>query len=44
VAKSGLLVLKHARRRASPETAGGLSRSRVLTSGDSALSFYECEI
>jgi 16S rRNA (guanine966-N2)-methyltransferase len=38
---AGLVVLEHARRRESPAAAGGLSRVRVLTSGDSALSFYE---
>ncbi len=36
----GLVVLEHARRRASPPAAGGLVRTRVVTSGDSALSFY----
>ncbi len=38
---NGLVVLEHARRRESPAHAGGLSRVRVLASGDSALSFYE---
>lgn len=38
---SGLVVLEHARRRESPAVAGGLVRTRVLISGDSALSFYE---
>ena len=37
----GLLVLEHARRQHSPEAAGTLTRVRHLTSGDSALSFYE---
>jgi 16S rRNA (guanine(966)-N(2))-methyltransferase RsmD len=37
---SGLVVLEHARRRESPAQAGGLDRVRMLTSGDSALSFY----
>ncbi len=37
----GLVVLEHAKRRESPARAGGLTRVRVLTSGDSALSFYE---
>jgi len=41
VAPGGLLVLEHARKRSSPESAGKLSRTRVLNSGDSALSFYE---
>jgi 16S rRNA (guanine966-N2)-methyltransferase len=38
---AGLVVLEHARRRESPAAAGDLRRVRVLTSGDSALSFYE---
>lgn len=37
----GLVVVEHAKRRESPAAAGGLHRYRVLTSGDSALSFYE---
>ena len=37
---AGLVVLEHSRRRASPESAGGLVRVRLLTAGDSALSFY----
>jgi 16S rRNA (guanine(966)-N(2))-methyltransferase RsmD len=41
VASGGLLVLEHARKRSSPESVGKLSRTRVLLSGDSALSFYE---
>jgi 16S rRNA (guanine966-N2)-methyltransferase len=41
VAPGGLLVLEHARRRPSPEAAGGLVRVRQVSSGDSALSFYE---
>ena len=36
----GMLVLEHARRRLSPPAAGGLVRTRVVQSGDSALSFY----
>ena len=40
VAGGGRLVLEHARRRVSPEAAGGVRRVRVLTAGDSALSFY----
>jgi 16S rRNA (guanine(966)-N(2))-methyltransferase RsmD len=40
LAPGGILVLEHARRERSPETAGGLTRTRLLTSGDSALSFY----
>ena len=41
MASGGLLVLEHARRRQAPETAGRLVRVRQVTSGDSALSFYE---
>jgi 16S rRNA (guanine(966)-N(2))-methyltransferase RsmD len=40
VATAGRLVLEHSRRRASPESAATLRRARVLTAGDSALSFY----
>jgi 16S rRNA (guanine966-N2)-methyltransferase len=40
VARGGRIVLEHAKRRASPESAGSLARTRVLTAGDSALSFY----
>jgi 16S rRNA (guanine966-N2)-methyltransferase len=41
VAANGLLVLEHTRKRSGPESVGRLSRTRVLNSGDSALSFYE---
>ena len=41
IAPGGLLVLEHARRRAAPESAGRLSRVRIVNSGDSALAFYE---
>jgi 16S rRNA (guanine966-N2)-methyltransferase len=37
----GRIVLEHSRRRGSPEAAGAWRRVRVLTAGDSALSFYE---
>jgi 16S rRNA (guanine966-N2)-methyltransferase len=40
IAPGGLLVLEHARRRPAPDSAGGLSRTREVTSGDSALAFY----
>ena len=40
VTATGEAVLEHSRRRESPERAGGLMRYRVLTAGDSALSFY----
>jgi 16S rRNA (guanine966-N2)-methyltransferase len=36
----GRLVLEHSKRRASPESAAGLARGRLLIAGDSALSFY----
>jgi 16S rRNA (guanine966-N2)-methyltransferase len=41
LAGRGRLVLEHSRRRASPEEAGALRRTRILTAGDSALSFYD---
>ena len=40
VAPGGTVVLEHARRRTSPEHVEGLMRYRVLTAGDSALSWY----
>jgi 16S rRNA (guanine(966)-N(2))-methyltransferase RsmD len=36
----GRLVLEHSRRRDAPVPVGGVRRTRVLTAGDSALSFY----
>jgi len=42
VAADGLVVLEHGRRRAPPESAGQLVRTRVLMSGDSGLAFYAC--
>jgi 16S rRNA (guanine966-N2)-methyltransferase len=36
----GMIVLEHARRRVPPEPVDGLARTRTLTSGDSALTFY----
>lgn len=41
LAADGLLVLEHARRRPTPLAAADLVRSRVVDSGDSALSFYQ---
>jgi 16S rRNA (guanine(966)-N(2))-methyltransferase RsmD len=41
LAPGGLLVLEHARRRPAPPVAGPLALTRTVTSGDSALSFYE---
>jgi 16S rRNA (guanine966-N2)-methyltransferase len=35
-----LLVIEHAKRDAAPEQSGTLARTRNLTSGDSALTFY----
>jgi 16S rRNA (guanine966-N2)-methyltransferase len=35
-----LLIVEHARRDAAPEARGALVRTRLLTSGDSALAFY----
>jgi 16S rRNA (guanine(966)-N(2))-methyltransferase RsmD len=43
LAPGGVAVLEHARRRAAPETAGRLARTRELASGDSALAFYSCQ-
>ena len=34
------LVIEHARRDTPPERVGALERTRVVTSGDSALAFY----
>ena len=38
--RRGRLVLEHSRRRASPETPRAACAARVVTAGDSALSFY----
>jgi 16S rRNA (guanine(966)-N(2))-methyltransferase RsmD len=38
---NGVLILEHARRTITPESAGRLVRTRDLRSGDSALAFYE---
>jgi 16S rRNA (guanine(966)-N(2))-methyltransferase RsmD len=40
LAPGGVLILEHSKRRGSPEQAGALARYRLLTAGDSALSFY----
>jgi 16S rRNA (guanine966-N2)-methyltransferase len=42
LAASGTLVIEHARRRPSPIAGGGLTRTREVVSGDSALAFYSC--
>ena len=42
LAGDGVVVLEHGRRQPSPESAGRLVRTREVTSGDSALSFYSC--
>ncbi len=47
IAPHGLVVLEHARRSSAtgaPEAAGRLVRTRVVTAGDSALSFYTCRL
>ena len=41
LADDGLLVLEHARRRATPPAVGDLGRYRVVNTGDSALSFFQ---
>lgn len=38
----GLLVVEHHHKTELPETAGNLTRTRVLKQGDSSLSFYVC--
>jgi 16S rRNA (guanine966-N2)-methyltransferase len=43
VAPDGVVVLEHARRTPAPESAGRLTRTRDLVSGDSALAFYACQ-
>jgi 16S rRNA (guanine(966)-N(2))-methyltransferase RsmD len=40
VAPGGLLVVEHSKRREVAAISGGLSRTRVLVAGDSALSFF----
>lgn len=40
VQEDTLLIVEHARRDAGPESRGALVRTRLLTSGDSALAFY----
>ena len=41
VADGGILVLEHAKRYAAPSSAGSLTKTRGIVSGDSALAFYE---
>lgn len=43
VARTGRVVLEHSRRRPSPDQAGDVMRYRVITAGDSALSFYAAQ-
>jgi 16S rRNA (guanine(966)-N(2))-methyltransferase RsmD len=43
VPATGVVVLEHARRHKPADAAGALRRSRELTSGDSALTFYTCQ-
>jgi len=40
LALDGVLVFEHARRRKSPDRLGSATRTREVTSGDSALAFY----
>ena len=40
IARDGILVLEHARKRRPPETAGHLVRTREVGAGDSTLTFY----
>jgi 16S rRNA (guanine966-N2)-methyltransferase len=40
VGEGTLLIVEHAKRDATPESRGTLIRTRLLTSGDSALAFY----
>lgn len=42
IAPHGIVVLEHARRSSAPEAAGRLVRTRQVTAGDSALTFYAC--
>jgi 16S rRNA G966 N2-methylase RsmD len=39
-APDGIVIVEHSRRRESPEQAVAFTRVRLLTTGDSALSFY----
>lgn len=41
IAPGGRIVLEHSRRRTPPDSAGSLPRTRTVTAGDSALSFYQ---
>lgn len=41
LAPGGMVVLEHRRTRETPAAEAGLVRTRILTSGDSALSFYQ---
>jgi 16S rRNA (guanine966-N2)-methyltransferase len=43
VARTGRVVFEHSRRRPSPDQAGDVMRYRVITAGDSALSFYAAQ-
>jgi len=42
LAANVVLILEHARRQAAPASSGGLTRTRDVVSGDSALAFYSC--
>ena len=43
LAEGGLLVIEHSKRTELAEGAGSIRRYRVLTQGDSTLSFYQAE-
>ena len=44
VKPDGVVILEHATRTETPAAAGRLVRVRELKSGDSALSFYSCQL
>ena len=44
LAKDGLVVLEHAARRKIDESVDGLCRRRVVSAGDSALSFFDSKV
>jgi 16S rRNA (guanine(966)-N(2))-methyltransferase RsmD len=41
ITDDGILIVEHHHKNTQPETAGNLTRTRVLKQGDSALSFYQ---
>ncbi len=42
VAEGGVVIVEHSRKQPPPDTAGRLARTRVVESGDSALTFFAC--